>query len=99
LTAIAVDSGGRGYIVEELPPPGKVYSYDGIATLNGTLSPTRTIAGINTQLNGPIRVFLEESPALRGPNSKFRSTCHDGWSTSDGFCNSVASLPVDVSAR
>jgi sugar lactone lactonase YvrE len=60
LTSIAVDSAGRGYITEEAPLPGRILSYDNIATRNGTLAPDRTITGTNTQLNAPIRVFLEE---------------------------------------
>lgn len=58
LTAIAVDAGGRGYLVD--PALNRVYSYDGIATLNGTLPPTRTIAGALTQFATPIRLFLLE---------------------------------------
>jgi hypothetical protein len=58
LTAIAVDSNDIGYIVDNVA--NAVYSYDGISTLNGTLNPDRTIQGVTTQLNGPIRVFLVE---------------------------------------
>ena len=58
LTAIAVDSNGVGYIVDNAGDA--VYSYDNIATLNGVLPPDRTLQGINTQLSGPIRVFLQE---------------------------------------
>lgn len=58
LTAIAVDSGGTGYIVDSVNDA--VYSYDNIATLNGAVNPTRTLQGANTQLNAPIRVFLIE---------------------------------------
>ncbi len=58
LTAIAVDSNGTGYVVDN--GADAVYSYDNIATLNGTLNPDRTIQGDQTQLDGPIRVFLDE---------------------------------------
>jgi hypothetical protein len=60
LTSIAVDKGGRGYITEEIPGPGRVYSYDQIATLNGPVPPTRVIAGPHTQLDAPIGVFVRE---------------------------------------
>jgi hypothetical protein len=56
LTAIAVDSAGRGYLVNRAT--NTIFSYDGIATLNGTRSPDRTIAGTNTLLSAPIRLFL-----------------------------------------
>lgn len=58
LTAVAVDSGGTGYIVDA--GANAVYSYDNIATRNGTLAPDRTLQGANTQLATPIRVFLLE---------------------------------------
>ena len=58
LTAIAVDSNGTGYIVDFAADA--VYSYDNLATLNGALNPDRTIQGAQTQLDGPIRVFLDE---------------------------------------
>lgn len=58
LTAIAVDSQGTGYVVDF--GDQAVYAYDGIGALNGTLAPDRTIQGANTQLIGPIRVFLAE---------------------------------------
>ena len=59
LTAIAVDPAGTGYIVDAtVPGGGAIYSYDNIATLNGTLAPDRTIQGASTQLNVPIRVFF-----------------------------------------
>jgi len=58
LTAIAVDSNDTGYIVDNTM--NAVYSYDNISTLNGTVAPPRTISGANTQMNGPIRVFLLE---------------------------------------
>jgi len=58
LTAIAVDSGGTGYVVDNTL--SAVYSYDNIATRNGTIAPDRTLQGANTQLVGPIRVFLVE---------------------------------------
>ncbi len=62
LTAIIVDSNGIGYIVDTSGSTGNgaIYSFDGIATLNGTLAPNRTIQGTETQLNNPIRVFLIE---------------------------------------
>lgn len=56
LTAVAVDSNGVGYIVDRVA--NAVYSYDNIATRNGTIAPDRTLKGANTQLSGPIRVFL-----------------------------------------
>lgn len=58
LTAIAVDSQGIGYVVDRTFH--RVYSYDNIATRNGTIAPDRVLEGTNTQLNGPIRVFLIE---------------------------------------
>jgi hypothetical protein len=58
LTAIAVDSAGNGYIVDLTA--SRVYGYNAIATRNGTLPPDRTLAGANTQLASPIRVFLLE---------------------------------------
>lgn len=58
LTAIAVDSSDIGYIVDRLA--SAVYSYDNISTLNGVLAPDRTIAGVNTQMLLPLRVFLAE---------------------------------------
>ncbi len=58
LSGITTDSGGRGYIIDWFA--NKVYSYDNIASRNGTLSPDRTIAGSNTQFNGPVRLFLRE---------------------------------------
>jgi hypothetical protein len=58
LTAIAVDSTGVGYIVDA--GANAVYSYDNVATRNGTLPPDRTLQGAQTQLSTPIRVFLQE---------------------------------------
>ncbi len=58
LTSIAVDSNGTGYLTDFLNDA--VYSYDNIATLNGSLPPDRTIQGTQTQLVGPLRVFLLE---------------------------------------
>jgi hypothetical protein len=58
LTAIAVDANGVGYIVDNTL--NAVYSYDNIATRNGTIAPDRTLQGAATQLNGPIRVFLSQ---------------------------------------
>ena len=60
LTAIAVDSANNGYIVDNEAGTGAVYGYDNIATRNGVLPPDRTLTGGNTQLDGPIRVFLLE---------------------------------------
>ena len=37
-----------------------LYSYDDIATRNGTFAPDRTLTGANTQLVGPLRVYLTE---------------------------------------
>ena len=54
LSAITVDRGGRGYIVDSANK--KVYSYDSIATRNGTLAPDRTIGGTNTQFSEPAAV-------------------------------------------
>ncbi len=58
LTAIAVDSGQTGYVVDYFN--GAVYVFDMIHTLNGAIPPDRTIQGAATQLAGPIRVFLLE---------------------------------------
>lgn len=58
LTAIAVDSGGVGYIVDNVA--NAVYSYDNMANRNGAVAPDRILQGTNTQLVGPIRVFLLE---------------------------------------
>ncbi len=56
LTAIVVDSANTAWIVDETN--ARVYSYDNVATLNGSIAPPRTIAGANTQFNFPIRLFL-----------------------------------------
>ena len=53
-----VDAGGRGYISETSPAPGRIYSYDGIATLNGSIAPTRIISGPATLLSGPTGLYL-----------------------------------------
>jgi hypothetical protein len=58
LTDIVVDSNDTGYIVDNAH--NAIYSYDNISTQNGTFNPDRTIRGTNTQLNGPVRVFLTE---------------------------------------
>ncbi|MBN1490035.1 MAG: hypothetical protein JXA69_08970, partial [Phycisphaerae bacterium] len=58
LTAVAVDSSGNGYIIDNTA--NAMYGYDNIATRNGLLPPDRTLQGANTQLLGPIRVFLLE---------------------------------------
>ncbi len=58
LTAVSVDSGGVGYVVDF--SANAVYSYDNIANRNGVVAPDRTLTGANTQLVGPIRVFLNE---------------------------------------
>ena len=58
LTAVAVDSAGNGYIVDR--NGNAVYGYDNIATRNGTIPPDRTLAGNNTLLVRPVRVFLHE---------------------------------------
>lgn len=58
LTAIAVDSAGNGFIVDNTA--NAVFGYNNVATRNGVLPPDRTLAGANTQLVGPIRVFLQE---------------------------------------
>ncbi|MCH7760694.1 hypothetical protein IIA15_04740, partial [candidate division TA06 bacterium] len=58
LTAIVVDSNGTGYIADRFE--NAIYSYDDIATLNGALNPDRIIQGDQTQLNGSIRLFLDE---------------------------------------
>lgn len=58
LTAIAVDDNGVGYVVDNAA--NAVYAYDNIAARNGAFAPDRTLAGANTQLQQPIRVFLVE---------------------------------------
>jgi hypothetical protein len=58
LTAIAVDSAGNGYIVDEFN--NAVYGYDKIATRNGAIPPDRTLKGADTQLLAPVRLFLRE---------------------------------------
>ena len=58
LTAIAVDSSGNGYIIDN--GANAMYGYDNVATRNGVLPPDRTLQGASTQLLGPIRVFLLE---------------------------------------
>lgn len=61
LTAIAVDGNQTGYIVDSnAPGGGAIYAYNNINTRNGAFSPDRTIAGVATQLNVPIRVYLVE---------------------------------------
>jgi len=57
LYAIAVDSQGAGYLANL---GNSVFSYDGIATLNGLLAPDRTIQGDNTLLNTPVHVYISE---------------------------------------
>ncbi|HUN80207.1 MAG TPA: hypothetical protein VMV81_01735, partial [Phycisphaerae bacterium] len=59
LGAVSVDKSNTGYIVEG-GAPGAIYVYDSINTRNGAFSPDREITGPNTQLAGPIRVFLLE---------------------------------------
>ena len=58
LTAIEVDAGGRGYIVNRAT--NAIFVFDSVATRNGTFPPDRTITGGNTQLIGPIRTFLRQ---------------------------------------
>lgn len=58
ITAIAVDTNNTGYIVDNAN--NAVYSYNNIGTINGAVNPNRTIQGDQTQLFGPIRVFLDE---------------------------------------
>jgi hypothetical protein len=58
LAAIEIDAAGTGYILDA--GAAAIYVYDKIATRNGTLPPDRTIQGQNTQLIGPIRMFLLE---------------------------------------
>ena len=58
LTAIAVDSAGNGYIVDQ--GAQAVYAYDKVATRNGTISPDRTLKGADTLLNNPYRAFVHE---------------------------------------
>lgn len=58
MTAIAVDDNNTGYLVDNVTQ--SVFSYDNIATRNGALAPDRTISGSNTQINGPVRVFLQK---------------------------------------
>ncbi|MCZ6653172.1 MAG: hypothetical protein O7D91_09105 [Planctomycetota bacterium] len=58
LTAIAVDSEGTGYVVDLTAEA--IYSYDDIGNINGAFTPDRTIAGAQTLMDSPIRVFLEE---------------------------------------
>jgi len=58
ISAIAVDSNGVGYVVGN--STNSVFAFDNIATRNGTFAPDRTLTGANTQLSGPIRVFLVE---------------------------------------
>lgn len=58
IRGLAVDAAGTGYVVDYFEQA--IYSYDGIATLNGTLPPDRTIQGADTLLDGPIEVFIDE---------------------------------------
>jgi hypothetical protein len=60
LRSIVVDAAGTGYITDAAAGTGAVYAYDNIATRNGALPPDRTISGANTQMSGPIRLFLLE---------------------------------------
>jgi hypothetical protein len=55
---VAVDSNGTGFITDVTA--NAIYSYDKIATRNGTILPDRTITGANTQLNRPNGLFLLE---------------------------------------
>lgn len=57
-TAVAVDTNGVGYVVDNTA--NAVFAFDNIATRNGTFAADRTLSGANTQLVGPIRVFLVE---------------------------------------
>lgn len=59
LTAIAVDSGGHGYVLDG-GANSAVYVYDSIATRSGTLPPDRKITGNATQLVLPQRLFFWE---------------------------------------
>lgn len=59
LTAIAVDSGGHGYVLDG-GANSAVYVYDSIATRQGTLAPDRTITGQATRLVLPQRLFFWE---------------------------------------
>ncbi|MFQ5490890.1 MAG: PKD domain-containing protein [Phycisphaerae bacterium] len=58
LTAVAVDSDGTGYIVDRTNDA--IYVYDNLANRNGAINPDRTIQGAQTQLDGPIRLYLAE---------------------------------------
>ncbi len=58
MTSIVVDLAGNGYIAD--PLSNAVLSYDDIRSLNGALSPDRSIAGPNTQLDRPVRLFMYE---------------------------------------
>ncbi len=58
LASIIVDREQNGYIVDA--GNDAIYSYDAIQTRNGLLAPDRTIAGPNTQMNQPMRMFLME---------------------------------------
>jgi sugar lactone lactonase YvrE len=59
LTAIAVDKNQTGYLVDNAAAGGgAVLVYDAINTRNGAFASDRSITGANTQLSGPIRVFL-----------------------------------------
>ncbi len=58
LTAIAVDSGGTGYIADQVA--NAIFVYENIASRNGTYPPDRTIRGANTQLQGPAHLFVFE---------------------------------------
>jgi DNA-binding beta-propeller fold protein YncE len=55
--AIVVDSGNRGYVADS---DNAIKSYDGIHTLSGEVSPTRTITGEGTQLATPIALHMFE---------------------------------------
>jgi len=58
LTAIVVDSNGTGYIADF--GAGAVYVYDNVSTQSGAVNPDRIISGDQTQLSGPVRLFLVE---------------------------------------
>ena len=59
-TAVVVDSNNVGYIADFGLFVNAVYSYDNISNLNAALAPDRTIAGVNTQLGHPSRLYLDE---------------------------------------
>ena len=58
LITVATDNGGTGYITDRTS--NRVYSYDNLASRNGTIAPDRTLQGAATLLNDPWSLVILE---------------------------------------